>query len=269
MKWLAYSLLVITCALQAHNRFLPDGTTTRHMSTYAAITRCPKLPTCTGIRKCRGPRGYKGNRGPRGPRGRRGPAATSCGLNYLFINAPMMTDYSGANPDITFYNVYGPATTTTTPTVTAWMMYGSFLDPRPIVMQFVFPNDMDTTQPVTLTLHCLNNFNVEAIGFVSFQVQADYKSNGEEIGVLSPATGFAETLVTPNHLIVDPNIDDDEANLSYFTTSVPLNGSLIAGNTWGNLAIKRIQPGEEFDYSARVYLTAVSIEYTRLCEPLS
>jgi hypothetical protein len=217
----------------------------------------------TGITGATGATGFTGATGATGP-------AAECGLNYLFINASMMTDEFAANPDITFQNVYGPATAYTTPTVTAWIMPLTFFPQSPKVMQFIIPNDIDTAQAITLTIHCFNNINVEAAGFVAFQVQADYKSDGQEIGTSAPATGFAETLTTANHLVVDPTGSGvDQENIRYFNLSVLLDGSLIAGNTWSTLSILRVIPSDdENDYSASVYLTAVSIQYTRICQPI-
>ena len=235
---------------------------------------CPGLQyeCCPGPRGSRGPRGHRGRRGATGNTGATGATGSSleCGVNSLFINASMMTDLYNANPNASFNNVYGPSTSFSTAPIAAWEIAIAFFQPVPKAMQFAIPNDIDTTQPITLTIHCFNSPNVEASGFVAFQVQTDYKSNGFEIGTSAPATGFSENLTTPNHLVVDPvGSGVDQENLRYFTTSVPLDGTLIAGNTWAYVSLFRVDPSDdENDYSASVYLTAVSIEYTRLCQPL-
>jgi hypothetical protein len=278
MKIVAYSLLFLSCMSHAYERATITSALSKELSALSTrksstlfncdgAFQCPPKPTCSF--DCRGPRGKPGHRGRQGvtgATGATGPAAL-CGLNSLFINAPMMTDeFGNSNPDITFANTYGPSTSFTTPTVTAWNMIITFFPQSPKTMQFIIPDDMDTTQPITLTLHCFNNFNVEATGRVAFQVQADYKSDGEEIGTSAPATGFAETLLTADHVVVDPTgFGTNQQNIRYFTLSVPLNGALIAGNTWAYLDVLRVAPAINQDYSASVYLTAVSIDYTRIC----
>ena len=277
------------------NDFLDIDAIVDYLDTYlnnidlnnAILTRNCSITPCEQRRCCRGPRGSRGHRGRRGATGNTGTTgatgatgetgatgatgpAVECGVNSLFINASMMTDLYNANPNTSFNNVYGPSTSFSTAPIAAWAMSIALFEQVPTVTQFVIPNDMDTTQPITLTLHCFNSLNVEAFGSVAFQIQTDYKSNGLEIGTTPPATGFSETLITPNHLVVDPTgFGVDQANIRYFTTSVPLDGTLIAGNTWAYVSIIRVLPSDdENDYSAQVYLGAISIEYTRICQPL-
>jgi len=216
----------------------------------------------TGSTGATGPTGTIGNTGATGATGSTGATgatgADASLLDELFINAPMMYDINGLNPVRIFDTLYGPNTL-----FDVWQMFRSSESPstNSIATQFVIPSTLDSSQPITLILHCFSRF-VDEIGNgdVRFQVQADYKSFQQEVGILAPATGYAETIASPDYAVIDPT----PGNLMYFTVSLPLNGALVNGNTWGNLVIQRIVPISTIEYFGSTYLAAISIHYTRL-----
>ena len=233
---------------------------------------------CEKERGPRGRRGKKGRRGHTGPTGATGATgltgptgatgttgatgatgAAGTLLDELFINAPMMYDINGLNPVKLFNNVYGSNT--------VFDVWQNFPSSSPLInfigTQFVIPSTIDITQPITLTRHCFNQRVPEVpVGDVAFQIQTDYKSFQEELGILAPATGYAETIISPDITLINPI----SGNLRYFTVSVPLNGLLIDSNTWANVVIVRTTPssGGNNEYIASTYLTALSVQYTKL-----
>lgn len=250
MKILAQFLLFLSCISYANvdNRF---------MAAQMAMTKkicCQKpnnfKPICP---KC--PRGHRGHRGRTGATGATGPAGIGNPSEELFINAPMMVDEVGETPDTIFTNTYGLQTT-----IDAWRMSpdGDGSPANVIGAQFIIPSTLDTTQPVTLTIHYFADDSTEADGNVQFQVRTDYKTNNEQLGIVAPATDYAETLLS-SETVISPATG---TNLRYFTISVPLNPALMAGKTWGFIAVNRNTPADPV-YLSAIYLTAYSIQYTK------
>ncbi len=265
-----------------------------------ALQRCPKSACSTNNKCCKGPKGNRGPRGATGatglgitgatgPTGATGATGTGSGstgptgptgatgitgatgptgatgatgtvlplvlTDELFINAPMMTNVIAETPNTFFTNIYG------TPTVLeAWeLITPLFSTSNPIGTQFIIPAALDRTQPVTLTIHCFN-VQLEAFGAVRFEIQTDYKGNGEEFGSAAPATGYAETLFTNDIPIVDPV---QFPNGRYFTTTVALDPTLLIGKTWAELVVTRVLTTGDDDYQGSIFLTAFSVQYTR------
>lgn len=258
MKKLALFLLFLSCTSDSYD--IPTITNNEQEVRYPCQSACYSAnePNCCNVVQCPGPRGPKGKRGKRGhqgPTGATGATGTVGNLiDEIFINAHMMSDDSGLNPNMSFFGVYGATTI-----LDAWRMTVIGFDSdenNSIGAQFVIPSALDGTQPVILTIHCFNAYIDETLpGEVAFEVLADYKSSTEEVGIFPPATGFTETLVTENYLITYPT----PGNLRYFTLSIPLDGALMAGNTWGNLTLRRLDVG----YVLPIFLTALSIQYTK------
>jgi len=208
-----------------------------------------------------GPTGATGNTGPTGTTGPTGSTgstgATGPGnlIDELFINAFMMTNTIAQTPDTFFTATYG------TPTVlAAWALINPFDGITPVGTQFIIPSTLDATQPVTLTIHCFS-IPLEAFGDVRFQVQIDYKANGEDFGANPPANGYSETLLSGDYTVVDAL---SSPNSKYFTTTIPLNGTLIAGKTWSELVITRTPTISGDNYQGPIFLSAVSIQYTKI-----
>ncbi len=213
----------------------------------------------TGTTGATGATGATGNTGATGATGSTGATGATGVTNLtdeLFINAFMMTNAVGETADTIFLNTYGLQTT-----VNAWQMYsaGDSNDANVVGAQFVIPTTLDTTQPVTLIIHCFNQLVPSAAGDVQFRVRTDYKADGEELGDLAPATGYAQTIITTPHTISDPA----GTNLRYFTFTVSLNPALLTGATWGFIAIDRVAP-TGLDYFEPIYLTELSIQYTKI-----
>ena len=168
-------------------------------------------------------------------------------------------------PDREFGGVYGGAYNA--PRFSAWILPPSptgidFLTQHFIGTQFVIPNDLDTTQPVFLDFHILIEQFGES-GDARLQLQADYKTNGAELGNNAPASGFAETIETLDFPIIEP-IDSD--NLRHIIITVPLNPLLMLNNDWGFFLITRINPDSEDEYEDDIYLSSIAVRYTRSCD---
>ena len=209
----------------------------------------------------KGPRGKRGHHGKRGPTGVTGPTgatgATGAAnlFDELFINAPMMTNMVAATPNTFFSVTYGTPTA-----LEAWELPSPlFTEATPIGTQFIIPDTLDRTQPVTLTIHCFNMIE-EASGNIKLQIQADYKANGEELGINSPSGGYAETLLTNSIPIVDPT---GSAALRYFTTTISLDPSLMINKTWCTIVTTLVLTGDDDDYEGSIFLTALSVKYTK------
>jgi hypothetical protein len=254
MKQLAQFLFILSCTSYAY-----DQSKIKKIAK-AAINK--ELTTRCGTNNCRGPRGKKGPRGDRGPRGRRGKQGL-CGLNELFLNANMMTginalDDLGLLSPVLFFP-YGPEFSTAS--VNGWELQPDIGVVRYTVgANFDIPIDLDRTQPVTVVLHFLVQQFGDPGNQAKIQLQADYKNNDQELGALPPATGFADTQVSPDFTIVEPI---NPANLEQVSISIPLDTSKITGD-WAILQIKRIAPASN-EYINSFYLSTISVQYTRIC----
>jgi len=251
MKQLMMLLLLSSIAYEAY----PEIIAKRLPAHNSSIKEYQSTSCCSPTFDCpRGKRGRRGRRGRTGATGATGPIAPFNLRDELFINASMMTDMIGSTPNTFFTAIYG------TPTVlSAWELVNPFDPENPIGMQFVIPSTLDATQPVTLTIHCFNLL-LEAFGDVRFEVQIDYKSNGEEFGANLPATGYAETLFSGDIPIIDPIFSP---NGRYFTVTIPLNAALMAGKTWSELVVSRVPTTNNNNYQGSIFLTAFSIQYTK------
>ncbi len=229
---------------------LPDNNSS--LKEYQSGSYC--FPRFDCPRGKRGKHGKRGKTGATGATGATGPIAPFNLRDELFINALMMTNTIAGTPDTFFTDVYG------TPTIlSAWGLTSPFDVNNPIGTQFVIPSTLDTTQPVVLVIHCFN-VRLEAFGEVRFQVQIDYKGDGQEFGANPPANGYSETLFTGNIPVIDPV---NPPNARYFMVTVPLNGALMAGKTWSELVLSRVATTDDNDYQGPVFLTAFSIQYTK------
>jgi hypothetical protein len=197
----------------------------------------------------------RGKRGKRGERGRRGRNAPILLTEELFVNAPQITNQDGGTPDISFALTYGIPTV-----LEAWTMPFPLVTGNPAFgSQFLIPINLDRTEPVSLTLHFFNAAE-DASGDVRFLVQTDYMETTEIIGISLPADGYAQTLQTGNIPVLNPA---GANNLRYFTATVDLNGALMVNKTWAVVVVTRILTTNVNDFVAPVYLTGISMRYTR------
>ena len=208
----------------------------------------------------RGPRGKRGHTGKVGPTGSTGATGPISFTDELFINADMMIDGDGTpTPNALFSNTYGSFNTP----LDAWrLIVGE--GTTSIGAQYVIPSTLDTTQPVTLILHCFQAQGLpDDTGDVQFQIQLDYKSTGQLIGNVPPATGYAHTVLSDVFTVTTPIVDPD-TNLLYFTisTQTPIDQTLMTGCTWGFINVTRLAVGSGFD-GEPIYLTAISLQYTK------
>jgi hypothetical protein len=207
-------------------------------------------------------RGKRGRRGKRGPRGR---SSTSCGLNELFINAPMMSWFGqGILPDA-FLTPYDNGTAGDT-NIPAWTLYPSteFVGNPPVGANFNVPIDLDVTKPVTAVIHMLVDSSTDISGDqAKLQVQMDYQPNNGILGSVAPAIGFADTQVSADFTVL-PATPASSANMRQIAVSIPLDITKIVDNDWAFITVIRIAPATN-EYSGIVYLSTISIQYSRLC----
>ena len=211
------------------------------------------------VEKCK--RGKRGKRGPRGHRGR----SSSCGLNELFINAPMMCWFGQAifpNALLTPYD-NGLAADTNIP---AWTLFAStdFPDNPFVGANFNVPIDLDATQPVTAVIHVLVDSSNDIVGNqAKLQVQMDYQPNNGILGSIPPATGFADTQISADFTVL-PATPFLSPNMRHISVSIPLDITKIVDNDWAFITVGRIAPATN-EYSGVLYLSTISIQYSRLC----
>lgn len=217
----------------------------------AAVAKCcggfePVEPVC-----CK--RGKRGNRGPRGPRGR----DASGGLNEFFVNGAMMNSFVPQE----FFNLPYSVDSSTL----VWRMLPSTADPSdisPIGVNFDVPIDLDVTQPVTVVVHFFVTDDPDQTGDqAKIQVSVDYQATNQVLGSTPPATGYADIQVSPDFTVVlaQPLFS---GNLRQQSVAISLDPSQIDGD-WAFMAIERVAPAAN-EYSRFLYLTTVSVQYTRL-----
>lgn len=221
---------------------------------------------------CIGKQGKKGDRGKRGKNGKRGATGAtgatgtaSPGLNELFLNGLMIIssdDEGGPRPSVPLAPYGDP----TGPNIITWELFPSptfNVDPT-YGANFTIPIDLDRTKPVTVVLHLLIPNNTIATGiFAKIQIDADYKNSYELLGIEPPATGFADTQVSPDFIITQPTPSaPDNSNLMHISTTVSLDPSKITGD-WAFLKISRIPPIAA-QYTGIIFLSTVSVQYTRI-----
>lgn len=218
----------------------------------------------TGATGATGPTSATGATGVTGPSGATGAtgAVGGCGVSELFLNANQLTGITteiGPLVPILFYP-YG--LNDQTASVNGWELTpDEFVEVRFTVgANFDIPNDLDTTKPVTVILHLLVA-QLEALGNqAKIQLQADYKNSGDELGAAPPATGFADTQVSADFTVTEPVA---ATNLVQISVPISLDPTKITG-PWAILQMRRIVPAAN-DYSETIYLSTISVQYTRLC----
>jgi hypothetical protein len=207
-------------------------------------------------------RGKQGPRGRRGPRGRDGVCA---GLGELFINAQMMSwtpgEITRIFPPNNFYPLFPPLGTF----IYTWTLFNSTISSGlpPVGAVFKIPVDLDRTQPVTVVVHCLVNSLEQATGDqAKIQVNMDYQPDNGVLGSTPPATGFADTQVSPDFTVTQP-VPIGSDNRSQISTSIVLDQTQIDGE-WAFIGIKRIAPVVD-EFSGTLFLSTVSVQYSRIC----
>ena len=223
----------------------------------------------TGVAGITGPTGATGSTGATGITGATGATGTTgstgatggCGLNELFLNANQLTGINteGGLEIATLFYPYGPDDQTAS--VNGWELFPD--DPNikyTVGANFNIPNDLDTTQPVTVILHFLVSQFPTIGDQAKIQLQADYKNSGNELGIQPPATGFADTQVSPDFTVTQPIGPN---NLIQISVPISLNPTQITG-PWAIFQIKRIAPAAN-EYQEAIYLSTISVQYSRLC----
>lgn len=221
-----------------------------------------------------GPQGFNGNNGlngstgatgPTGATGATGPAGSNVG--YFFLNPYTMhqQDLLGTTdvPDDVFDSVYGLLPNT--PEFTAWTMPFVNSASTKISTQFVFPTDIDVSQPVFLDFYLLisQHFVGGQNEFSRLTINAQYVVPNVEFGVTAPATGFSESFTTPDFPIVTPTQTLGSFNTNINVVTAQLDNTLMTGAQWGYLNVNRETAlGAEyiFDYG----LSCICIRYTKL-----
>ena len=196
----------------------------------------------------------RGKRGDKGRRGSRGISAAG-GMNEIFVNGIMMS------PLGTF--IRSPYSVNID--MSASIMGSSTGDPyyrQPIGFNFNVPIDLDRTKPVTVVVHMFLTGDPNQTGDqAKIQVNVDYKATNQLLGSTPPATGFSDMQLSQDFTVTlaTPLLSD---NLRQQNVSIPLNGSVINGD-WAFMTIERVAPAAN-EYSGFLYLTTVSVQYTRL-----
>jgi len=204
-------------------------------------------------------------RGKRGRRGRRGPVGrdAQCGLGEIFLNAQMMYwAFEIPFPPNAVLSPYAPTIDTF---LMAWVMPTSVADPDiPFIGgNFNIPIDLDRTQPVTVIVDILVDSSNQSVGNqAKLEIVMDYQGQNGLIGFTPPATGFADTQLSPD-FAVNFAIPVGSNNLRHVSVEIPLDITQIDGD-WAFVGIRRIAPAAN-EYSSVLYLSAVSIQYSRIC----
>jgi hypothetical protein len=269
MKRLMQFLVILSCAAYAYD----DPAITKaainkskqNCSLSVACLNPDGTITCQGPRGSRGNKGKKGNTGPTGATGATGAVIGCTGPSELFSNAFFMRtntpicNISQFGECIPFaFCTYDPAIAACIPN---WQFAPS-TNPIPVGLNFTIPIDLDVTQPVTLVVHFLVIFNPSALGNqVNFQVEADYKTSGELVGVLPPATGFSETVLSGDFTVNQPLNFNDVLHISQ---NVSLNPALMTPGDWAFLSFIRVPPVSN-EYGAAILFTTISFQYSRVC----
>ncbi len=231
----------------------------------------------TGATGNTGPTGATGATGATGPTGATGATGASItgatgatgagGKTQLFLNAYQIGDDTGGNPNVSFNNVYGPTSASNVPSLVAWKVSPSTVgNAKPLGGQFAVPQDIDTSQPITLQIDLyIDAINGSSGTVANIQIQADYEKNGNEIGTTAPATGFSQTVTTGNFTVTEPTgATGTQANLKLNVVSVTLSSALMAGNDWGYVSLFRVAPTSGTEYTKDIYLALFTLRYTRL-----
>ena len=230
----------------------------------------------TGATGDTGPTGATGSTGATGITGATG--ANACGDGNFFLNAYAMMEQQSDDgttlllnyiPDKQFPNVYAGVGGVNAPIVEAWI-----LPPGPVLethihriqTQFVIPDDADLTLPVTLGIHLFiaHNGAIAPAVLAQLEIRADYRPDGGQFGTGLGGGSFSEDILTGDFTCIEPTGDPN--NLEHEIIFVPLTNALMNGNGWGYFSISRILPVDAANqYSFDIYLTAISIVYTRIC----
>ena len=212
----------------------------------------------TGAAGAIGATGATGATGSIGVTGATGPF--NCGPNELFTNALMMYSLNASNPTATPLAVYG----TNFPYVPGWDFAPSGANPYlGSAVNIDIPFDLDNTQPVTLVVHFLVPVpGSPSTGTVAkIQARAAYASSGQLVGVVPPAPGFTEIALSPDFTITEPIIVGEFREIS---TTISLTSALITGD-WAFISFERIVPLVGTEYNKSIFLTSISLQYSRIC----
>lgn len=198
----------------------------------------------------------RGKRGYRGPRGRQGRDA-SCGLGELFINAQMMFwALQESFPPNFVSDPYSPVETF----IMSWTLVPPSELP-PIGANFNIPIDLDRTQPVIAVIDILVD-STFVMGNAKIQVDMDYQANNGLLGTVFPATGFADTQVSADFPVMFATPVNSD-NMRHISVPVILDQTKIDGD-WAFIGVRRIAAAAN-EYGANLYLSAISIQYSRIC----
>ena len=233
-----------------------------------------------------GPTGATGNTGATGPTGATGATGISgtCGIGSIFINPYMILQQDGngipipggttttTTPDQLFGSGVGAdhpvfGTSANEPEMSMWKLpqaVGNNQDDYHIMgAQFIVPQDLDNTQPVTLDYHLFILAEGQTANEVAaMNVQAVYVPNNTNFGTTGGAGGFSESVTSPDFIVVEPITPP--TRLHHQVVTVPLNNALMAPGDWAFLSILRSIPlGTE--YGASFYLGGLQINYSRVC----
>lgn len=185
------------------------------------------------------------------------PAFPSILQSITFVAEDFSKD-AAASPDTNFDNVYG-----STPPLIAfksWQMVPSSSTQEPLTLQFDMPIDLDSTWDPTIDLKLFIANNSGSGSVVNIQLRIDLKVPGQQIGVVSPATGFSQT-ITSGDVTVTP--EPASGNLKNVRVSMPVSGSTIAPRSTVVVVIDRVATTDT-EYDNNVYLGSMVFRYRKI-----
>jgi hypothetical protein len=225
-----------------------------------SLRKRAKLLKCCGFNMNDIPcqRGKTGKKGHRGRRGR--PGSNACGLGELFINAPMMASFGegGGYPPDNSFNPYSPTDTL----IPGWQVRQSVFQDVPVEGIFNIPIDLDRTQPVTAVMHFLVASPAVLTGAAKLRIDMIYAPNNDLLGFIPPATGYDDTQNSADFIVMSADPLGSN-NMRHISVSVALDPTKINGE-WAFIGVSRIAPATT-EYDFPIYLSTISIQYTRIC----
>ena len=229
---------------------------------FGDLTVCGTL-NATGLRGAtgnpgpEGPQGPTGNDGPQGPTGNdgpQGPPGPTGGEAELVFTPFDMSAGDGPSPDGKFDKIY-VETGSEKPEVEVWKLNDTVTgNKRPISLSFKIPKNFDASVDPEVDVHILVG-QLGATGTTAnLRLRADFKSDGEEIGV---GGLFEETVTTGDFTVTEPSGGD---NAVHILQTLTLTSMSIFPQDWAFFTFDRI-PTTASEYDDDLFLSTVSFRY--------
>ena len=171
-----------------------------------------------------------------------------------------MSKDSSATPDTNFDTTYGSSTPLIP--LRAWSLLPSSSTQQPITLEFDIPIDMDITWAPTidLKLFIANTSGVATGSVANMRLRVDLKNVNTQLGVVSPATGFGQT-ITSGDITVTP--EPAAGNLNNIRVSLQVSNASVGPRYIAIVAIDRVATtGTE--YTGNIYLASAVFRYRKL-----